>query len=146
LTPRTSATRVPPATMDATAERKLLREIARQTNERNRRELDALRQHQADRLRRARDEARRLTEAFRAADPEIGRVVLFGSVATGDVGSREFDIDLAVHSREYLRLVSVVLDSPFRVDLVDLDAVREPMRRAIERDGKVLYAKDQGTV
>jgi predicted nucleotidyltransferase len=132
--------------MSTTAERAFLREVARQTNERNRRELDALRQRQADRLRRARDEARRLTEAFRATDPEVDRVVLFGSVATGDVGSHEFDIDLAVRSKEYLRLVSVALDSPFRVDLVDLDAVREAIRRAIERDGRVLYAKDQGTV
>jgi predicted nucleotidyltransferase len=123
-----------------------LREISRSTNERNRVEHEAARQAQAERLAAARAEAERLAREFRVADQEIDRIVLFGSVATGEVGSREFDIDLAVRSARYLRLVAIGLDSDFRVDVVDLDGAREPIRRAIERDGKVLYAKDQGAL
>ena len=41
-------------------------------------------------------EAHRLTKCFVEADPDLRKVVLFGSLATGEVGHREPDIDLAV--------------------------------------------------
>jgi predicted nucleotidyltransferase len=86
-------------------------------------------------------EARRLTRRFREEDPELRRVILFGSLATGEVGDREPDIDLAVESSRYLRLVSIGLDSPFEVDVVDLGTARKAIVEAVHRDGKVLYAR-----
>jgi predicted nucleotidyltransferase len=127
--------------MGTDTEHEFLLRIAERTNERNLREREQMRCRQSERLDRARSEAERLAGAFRAADPRIDRVVLFGSVATGDIGNRDFDIDLAVSSAAYLRLVSIALDSDFRVDVVDLGNVRPAIREAIEREGKVLYAK-----
>lgn len=43
-------------------------------------------------------EAERLTKCFLEADPDLCTVVLFGSLATGDLGNREPDVDLAVDS------------------------------------------------
>ena len=50
------------------------------------------------RLSAARDEARRLEQRFAEEDPELRQVILFGSLATGEIGDREPDIDLAVES------------------------------------------------
>lgn len=68
-------------------------------------------------------------------------MVLFGSLATGEVGNRQPDIDLAVESVRYLRLVAIALDSPFQVDVVDLATARPAIRQAVARHGKVIYAR-----
>ena len=87
-------------------------------------------------------EAERLTKCFLEADPDLHKVVLFGSLATGDLGNREPDIDLAVDSPQYLRLVSIALDSPFKVDVVDLPNASPVISRAVERDGRVMYERE----
>ena len=87
-------------------------------------------------------EAHRLTKCFVDADPDLRKVVLFGSLATGDLGHREPDVDLAVDSPQYLRLVSIALDSPFKVDVIDLPNARAVISRAVEHHGKVMYERE----
>ena len=92
-------------------------------------------------VREAHEEAQRLVRRFLEIDPEIDTIVLFGSLAEDDVFSIHFDIDLAVRSEKYLKLVSCGLSSSFPVDVVDLDHVAQPIRASIEKYGKILYEK-----
>ncbi len=94
-----------------------------------------------ERLAAARREAERLVEDFRRIDPEIDRVVLFGSLAEGTARSPGFDIDIAVRSARYLQLVSRALSSPFPVDVVDLDLAPAHVRDSILRYGRIMYEK-----
>ena len=87
-------------------------------------------------------EAHRLTKCFAEADPDLRKVVLFGSLATGNLGSREPDIDLAVDSPQYLRLVSIALDSRFKVDVVDLPNASPMISRAVEQHGRIMYERE----
>ena len=68
--------------------------------------------------------------------------MLFGSLATGDLGNREPDVDLAVDSAQYLRLVSIALDSTFKVDVVDLPNASPVSSRAVEHHGTVMYERE----
>jgi predicted nucleotidyltransferase len=88
-------------------------------------------------------EVDRLVGEFRALDPAIEKIVLFGSLARKDAASIGFDIDLAVScSKErYLAIVARGLDSPFSVDVVDLAAADDRIKASIARDGVVLYEK-----
>ncbi len=70
------------------------------------------------RIKEARIEIRELVEDFRRIDPEIRSITLFGSLATGRVRSRWFDIDV-----------------------VEIRTCMEGLLRAIERDGEVLYER-----
>ena len=92
-------------------------------------------------VREAHEEAQRLVRRFLEIDPEIDTILLFGSFAEDDVFSIHFDIDLAVRSEKYLKLVSCGLSSSFPVDVVDLDHVAQPIRASIEKYGKILYEK-----
>jgi predicted nucleotidyltransferase len=114
-----------------------LKRIVEAVHERNRQAERHLEQKVCE----ARREVDRLVEEFRAIDPELDRVVLFGSLARDRVESERFDIDLAVRSSRFLQLVARGLRSPFSVDVVELDAVPVPVRKSIDRDGKVLYEK-----
>ena len=123
------------------ARQRFLRDIARRRSAQAHRD-----EERAARLRRARRaaglaEAHRLALRFAEVDPELREVVLFGSLATGELGNRQPDIDLAVESSRYLRLVAIALDSPFKVDVVDLATARSAIRQAIARDGTVIYAR-----
>jgi len=91
------------------------------------------------RITEAQKEAQKLTERFREIDPGIKKVILFGSLAESTVRSENFDIDLAVESDRYLQMVSVALDSKFKVDLVELGAVPESIRRRILEKGRILH-------
>ena len=100
--------------------------------------------HQAERLRwqwqaAGLAEAQRLAHDFAAVDPELRAVVLFGSLATGEVGNRPPDIDLAVESSCYLQLVAIALDSRFKVDVIDLATARPAIRQAVARHGKMIF-------
>ena len=79
---------------------------------------------------------------FRAVDPNIGTVVLFGSLVTGRGLSERSDIDLAVESGRYLDLVLEAERSSFPVDVVDLHHMAPKLAAHIRRSGKVLYAKE----
>lgn len=84
-----------------------------------------------------------LVAEFRALDPDLEKVVLFGSLARREVRSPEFDIDLAVacSKDKYLAIVARALDSPFQVDVVDLATADDRIKASIARDGVVLHEK-----
>ncbi len=118
-------------------EQEQLSRIARRIRLENRLERRLLR----SRLREAHREVSRLVAQFREIDPELQKVVLFGSLAQNSVRSLQFDIDLAVRSEQFLKLVACGLRSPFRVDVVDLEKLPAAVRRSIEEHGKTVYAK-----
>jgi predicted nucleotidyltransferase len=126
--------------MIAQSERAFLRRVVEATRKRDaRRRADRLRMQQL-RARDALAEAQRLAHLFSQIDPDLQLVVLFGSLATGEIGERDFDIDLAVRSRRYLALVAAALDGPFKVDVVDLDTAGPSIVEAVSREGRILYA------
>lgn len=91
----------------------------------------------------AHEEVQALVSQFLLIDPTITRIILFGSLARNDVSSPDFDIDLAVScsGERFLALVALALDSPFKVDVVDLSTADERIKSAIAREGIVLYEK-----
>lgn len=87
-------------------------------------------------------EVYRLKEEFLKEDPQIKRLVLFGSLAKDNIRSLNFDIDLSFEGVEYYRCVSIALNSKFKVDLVDYRSARSFIREEIDTRGKVIYAAD----
>ena len=96
-----------------------------------------------ERLRLAREEIDALATAFKLIDPHVQRIVLFGSLATGRSPSADFDIDIAVECTpdRFLSLVSRGMDSPFRVDVVDLTKAPGFIQDAVRRFGTVLHER-----
>ena len=86
-------------------------------------------------------EVQALVGKFLSLDPSITKIILFGSLARDDVSSLDSDIDLAVScsGEHFLALVALVLDSPFKVDLVELSKADNRIKDAIAREGVVLY-------
>lgn len=84
-----------------------------------------------------------LVNAFLSIDPDIEKIVLFGSLARGEPRSLEFDIDVAVRSKRYLKLVSWTLDQKWKIDLVDLDELSDTSLEGVEKTGVVLYEKNR---
>ena len=123
--------------MGRRTEKEMLALIAANLNRENRLEVQRI----EEKIRTAHQEVRRLVAQFLEIDPAIETIVLFGSLAEGRVFSVDFDIDLAVRSEEYLQLVGCGLKSSFRVDVVDLDHVADPIKSSIEKYGKILYEK-----
>ena len=95
------------------------------------------------RIKCADDEIKKLLARFLEIDPRLQKVVLFGSLAKGSVKSLKFDIDLAVQctNDKFYSLVATALDSDFKVDVLDLDAMDNEFRTLILKDGIVLYEK-----
>jgi predicted nucleotidyltransferase len=118
-------------------EEEKLAQIAANLNKQNRLEDKRIQK----KIREAKEEVQRLVKQFLEIDPAIERIVFFGSLAEDNVFSSHFDIDLAVRSEQYLKLVSCSLNSSFPVDVVDLDHVAAPIRASIERYGKIIYEK-----
>ena len=123
--------------MGRRTEKEMLALIAANLNRENRLEVQRI----EEKIRTAHQEVRRLVAQFLEIDPAIETIVLFGSLAEDRVFSIDFDIDLAVRSEEYLQLVGCGLKSSFRVDVVDLDHVADPIKSSIEKYGKILYEK-----
>ena len=120
-----------------TAGEQSLERIAQAVRRRNRQAEQFLEQKK----RRAHREVDRLVAEFLDIDPDLDKVLLFGSLARNQVRSEYFDIDLAVRSNRFLQLVACGLRSTFSVELVELDRVPAPMRTAIKRYGKIVYEK-----
>ncbi len=87
------------------------------------------------------EQIERLVTQFRAVDPEIRAIILFGSLASGSPRSPHFDIDLAVDSDHYWDLLGIAMDQPIPVDLADLPRISEHIRSRILAEGKVLYER-----
>lgn len=123
--------------MDAKKHDDKLTLIAKRIKRQNRLEEQEIR----ERVYQAHQEVDRLVRLFLEIDPDLERVVLFGSLAEESVFSLSFDIDLAVRSDRFLQLVACGLKSPFQVDVVDLDRTPGHIRDSIQKYGKVLYEK-----
>ena len=109
--------------------------------ERLRRENAAAERRAAERREAALAEAERLARAFGHADSGVLRVTLFGSLLPGrDFGERS-DIDLAVEGGDLAMLARLADASPFDVDLLPLEALREGVKDAVLLEGVVLYEK-----
>lgn len=94
-------------------------------------------------------ERRRIDERADAARAEAGRlarrildsgrggeaVYLFGSLAQGRPSSLDFDIDLALEGGDCARAMEVAADSPFRVDIVELEALPAHIRARVRETG-----------
>ena len=120
-------------------ERQGVLRLAAAINRRNARKRPALEEALARRVKEAHQEVSRLVERFREADPELRRVVLFGSLARNEVKRIDFDIDLAVDSDRYSQLLGIALESVFKVDLIDLVAASSYIKRSVRREGKEHY-------
>jgi predicted nucleotidyltransferase len=95
------------------------------------------------RLEAARTEARRLA-ALLSGLPGVARILLFGSSATGFNFRLDSDIDLALQGGDVLEAMATAETSAFKVDIIDLEGSSSLFRRRIEKEGLVLYEKDQG--
>ena len=120
-------------------ERKKILDLAAAINERNRLQRAEAEKALIERVASARQEVERLVESFKGVDPDLHRVVLFGSLARDNVKRLGFDIDLAVKSDRYMDLLGVALDSDFKVDLIDLEAASSYVIRSVEREGVEVY-------
>ena len=114
--------------------------LARAVDAHRRDRVDRQAERTAERYRDALAEVDRLVSRFREIDPDLGRIVLFGSLARGVPRNPDFDIDLSFEGIEYYRCVAEALDSRFKVDLVDYRVAADHIREAIDREGRVVYA------
>ena len=84
---------------------------------------------------RARAEADRLTRRILDEDPSVRRVWFFGSAATGECRDEDFDIDLAVEGGDLAKLEDLTAESPFKVDLVQMDLLSPEFRDLVQARG-----------
>lgn len=73
-----------------------------------------------------------------AADPEVARIILFGSIAQRNPRSPDFDIDLALDEGYPYKAMDLTAESSFRIDLVCLPQLPVSMRRKVESSGIVV--------
>lgn len=99
-------------------------------------------QQTRSRIDQAEAEIDRLRKRFLDIDPDMEAMILFGSLATQSVRSIDFDVDIAVKSQHYLKLLAEALNSPFKVDLVDLDTIDKHIKQRIDQTGKLIYEKE----
>ena len=123
-------------------ERKKILDLAAAINERNRLQRAEAEKALIERVASARREVERLVESFKDVDPDLHRVVLFGSLARDKVKRLGFDIDLAVKSDRYMDLLGIALDSDFEVDLIDFETASSYVIRSVEREGVEVYHAD----
>jgi len=81
-------------------------------------------------------EAERLAKTIMAADPEVRRVFLFGSLAEGMPRNPHFDIDLAMDGGDLYQAMGITEDSAFKVDIVELDSLPEHIRKRVLEKGR----------
>jgi predicted nucleotidyltransferase len=112
-----------------------LRAIAAETNRQNRLEKERIEK----RIEKAREFLATLVAEFLRIDPDIKKIVLFGSLAEGTVSREGFDIDIAVSSEGYLKLAAWCLNQPFTIDCIDLESASSHIAERIDERGEVLY-------
>ena len=120
-------------------ERQNILDLAEALNTRNRLKRQENELARARRVTAAKNETDRLVKSFRSTDPKLQRIVLFGSLARGNVKRLKFDIDLAVESSRYMDLLEIALDSEFKIDLIDLTTASRYIRRSVNREGAELF-------
>ncbi|HKJ85958.1 MAG TPA: nucleotidyltransferase domain-containing protein [Spirochaetia bacterium] len=90
---------------------------------------------------RAREEAARIATQIGSADSNVRSVYLFGSLASGEPRSRDFDIDLAIEGGDVFAAEEVAEAASFPVDVVALDRVPKATRERILASGRRLYSR-----
>lgn len=93
----------------------------------------------AERAGRARAFLPVLVSAFCQIDPDIRKILLFGSLAKGMPDREGFDIDIGVRSSRYLRLVAWALDQEWKIDVVNIDDTAGTIVEGLESTGRTLY-------
>ncbi len=110
-----------------------------------------MRQFYRDRATRKREDVRERRERFEALlphivdgilerDPEVSRIILFGSLAERNEGVVR-DIDIAVESTDFLKVSGWLLSLSEPVDVVDLNDLYPHIRERAESKGRVLYER-----
>lgn len=89
----------------------------------------------------AREEAERLARRIGAADPNVRSVYLFGSLASGEPRSIDFDIDLAIEGGDVFAAEEVAESASFPVDVVALDRLPKATRERVLATGRRLYSR-----
>jgi predicted nucleotidyltransferase len=80
-----------------------------------------------------------IVQEFLRIDHKIRKIVLFGSLAEQSVSHENFDIDIAVDSNRYLKIVAWSLDQPVKIDVIDLETAPEHILSRIHEHGEVIY-------
>ncbi len=114
-----------------------LRRIVEETQRSNR----AYEVHLEQLISRVRDEIPGIVDEIKRIDPQLSKIILFGSLATDSVRSEDFDIDLAVSSERIFKIAAWSEDQDLPLDVVDLDTLSPDFRRVVEEEGTVLYEK-----
>lgn len=94
-----------------------------------------------DKILQALSEIEKLKREFLEIDPDIEKIILFGSLAEDNIKSIRFDIDIAVKSKKYYQLVGKALQSEFKIDVVDLDTIHNKIKNNILERGRIIYEK-----
>lgn len=90
------------------------------------------------RVKDAREEAGRLAQRIKMADPSVRSVLLFGSVARGNPSTINFDIDLALDGGDVYKAMDSTEESPFSVDIVDLRLLPQSVCERIKKSAIIL--------
>ena len=81
-----------------------------------------------------------LIKEFKRIDPDVRKIILFGSLIGDFPVTENSDIDLAVSSDKYLKLVAWALSQNHSIDVIDIDSITKTFHDVISASGKVLYA------
>ncbi|MDF1568115.1 MAG: nucleotidyltransferase domain-containing protein [Spirochaetaceae bacterium] len=82
----------------------------------------------------------RIVEGVLERDPQVSRIVLFGSLAEQTEGVVR-DIDLAIESSEFLKVSGWLLSLSEAIDVVDMNDLYPHIRDRVETKGRVLYER-----
>ena len=90
---------------------------------------------------RALNEIPNMVAQIKRIDPDVSKVILFGSLANNNVRSVDFDIDLAISSKKIFRIAAWGEDQDLPIDVVDIDSLSPDFLHAVIEKGTVLYEK-----
>ena len=82
----------------------------------------------------------RIVDGILERDPQVSRIVLFGSLAERTEGIVR-DIDLAIESTEFLKVSGWLLGLSEAIDVVDMNDLYPHIRDRVEAKGRVLYER-----
>jgi predicted nucleotidyltransferase len=84
----------------------------------------------------------KIVDGILERDPEVERIILFGSLAEKTDGTVR-DIDIAIKSKAFLRVTGWLLSLPEPIDVVDMDDLYPHIRNRVETKGRILYERKE---
>lgn len=81
-----------------------------------------------------------IVEGILERDPEVERIILFGSLAEKEEGVVR-DIDIALKSNAFFKVSAWLLSLPEPIDVVDIDDLYPHIRERVETKGRILYER-----